>query len=657
MKNNKLTLPSEEEARKWLNNVTFPLIECDIRIVTVAFLLLLKESKIKSNYRRYIKHTTNSLVQNGDSVLNYKVWHKYSGHFFKKIHIGLKLLCIFCIIGKVDEINEFPTFIKGIKNTPSPFFLISPLFKQLQQILEQFDYLCIERYNRVKLLILKLSNFAEEKGYISISLDLFLNFKKESNDLSLENQTKVNALIKATDALFNFKWEDPQTGFPYNPLPLPSIKEADTYFKSLPINTPLRLDMLITKACASLKNFGESNSSIGQYLKMFRRFWWKCFKLGENSYRPELYDNYLKFEKELTATGQQRKWKESIAVRAGMVLATTATLGFIPYNIFLKKKIKLYELELEQIRSQLSEYCIKEKNLSRSFTYLYDFILREIFDACSIKNVNQLKEIDNCKLDLILLRLKNKCKVSSLSTLLPLLQQIINWLYAKELLQTNLSKNILFPHYIKTYNPPYLTVENQVKLENYIYTESWRNRAIVLLALQLGLRESDIIRLRKDNIDFRHKKLSIIQQKTKVSLELPLTDKIIEAIQHYLKEERPICYKKGEALFVSTLPPFKTIKSIYSIVKKAIEKANITIENGSACGSHLLRYSLAHTMLRTQTDHKIITDTLGHISEDSDRPYLSMNDEMLLKCALDLTLIGQGPLTEIKKEAQNENNQ
>lgn len=56
----------------------------------------------------------------------------------------------------------------------------------------------------------------------------------------------------------------------------------------------------------------------------------------------------------------------------------------------------------------------------------------------------------------------------------------------------------------------------------------------------------------------------------------------------------------------------------------------------------MLRYSLAHAMMYTQTDHKVMTDTLGHQSKDSDRPYLSMNEEMLLKCALDLSSLGMG---------------
>lgn len=59
----------------------------------------------------------------------------------------------------------------------------------------------------------------------------------------------------------------------------------------------------------------------------------------------------------------------------------------------------------------------------------------------------------------------------------------------------------------------------------------------------------------------------------------------------------------------------------------------------------MLRYSLVHALLSSMVEHKVITDTLGHTSEQSDRPYLSMSDDMLRLCALDLSLIGKGALS------------
>ena len=55
-----------------------------------------------------------------------------------------------------------------------------------------------------------------------------------------------------------------------------------------------------------------------------------------------------------------------------------------------------------------------------------------------------------------------------------------------------------------------------------------------------------------------------------------------------------------------------------------------------------MRYSLVHAMMSSETDKYVITQTLGHSVDSSDRPYLSMEEQMLKSCALDLKLIGLG---------------
>ena len=47
-------------------------------------------------------------------------------------------------------------------------------------------------------------------------------------------------------------------------------------------------------------------------------------------------------------------------------------------------------------------------------------------------------------------------------------------------------------------------------------------------------------------------------------------------------------------------------------------------------------------MMSSETDKYVITQTLGHSVDSSDRPYLSMEEQMLKSCALDLKLIGLG---------------
>lgn len=63
--------------------------------------------------------------------------------------------------------------------------------------------------------------------------------------------------------------------------------------------------------------------------------------------------------------------------------------------------------------------------------------------------------------------------------------------------------------------------------------------------------------------------------------------------------------------------------------------------NGNSFGVHVFRYSLVHRLLEAKVPHQVVTDTLGHTSKDSDKPYISMEEEVLKDCALDLSVIGK----------------
>ena len=136
--------------------------------------------------------------------------------------------------------------------------------------------------------------------------------------------------------------------------------------------------------------------------------------------------------------------------------------------------------------------------------------------------------------------------------------------------------------------------------------------------------------------------LKIVQRKTKKSLELPIFSHILETIKAYIIEERPIPYSDDQEIFLSTYPPFKPLSDLSGITSKWIKKAGIQAENKDIKGPHLMRYSLVHAMMSSESDKYLITQTLGHSIDSSDRPYLSMEEQMLKKCALSLELIGLG---------------
>lgn len=62
--------------------------------------------------------------------------------------------------------------------------------------------------------------------------------------------------------------------------------------------------------------------------------------------------------------------------------------------------------------------------------------------------------------------------------------------------------------------------------------------AIFMLASRLGLRSSDIRNIKFEHIDWDKNCITLIQQKTKRKIELPLIADVSNAIVDYLKNER-----------------------------------------------------------------------------------------------------------------------
>jgi len=66
-----------------------------------------------------------------------------------------------------------------------------------------------------------------------------------------------------------------------------------------------------------------------------------------------------------------------------------------------------------------------------------------------------------------------------------------------------------------------------------------RDATITLLALSTGMRAYDIASLKTQDIDWRTSTLTVLQQKTRNPLTVPLLSAVAEALAEYILAERP----------------------------------------------------------------------------------------------------------------------
>jgi len=160
-----------------------------------------------------------------------------------------------------------------------------------------------------------------------------------------------------------------------------------------------------------------------------------------------------------------------------------------------------------------------------------------------------------------------------------------------------------------------------------------RDYAMFLLIATYGLRASEVVALRLDDIEWRASRLCVPRPKAKTPLHLPLTEEVGAALLDYLRRARPALSRRE--VFLRARGPAGPLKP--TAVTEAFQdwrrRGVLPIQQQ---GPHCLGHSLAVHLLRQGASLKAIGDLLGHRSAESTCIYLRLHVEDLRDAALAL---------------------
>lgn len=158
---------------------------------------------------------------------------------------------------------------------------------------------------------------------------------------------------------------------------------------------------------------------------------------------------------------------------------------------------------------------------------------------------------------------------------------------------------------------------------------------MILLVARLGVRVSDVIRLRFDSIKWEKNCIHITQYKTNQPLILPLFEDVGTAIIDYIKNGRPA--SNLDLVFITHKPPFQKFSDnnhLYGMFNKYLLRSGIEVTPEKNHGMHSLRHTLANELLRKEIPLPVISEILGHKSLESTMQYLRADTEQLRYCTL-----------------------
>lgn len=147
-----------------------------------------------------------------------------------------------------------------------------------------------------------------------------------------------------------------------------------------------------------------------------------------------------------------------------------------------------------------------------------------------------------------------------------------------------------------------------------------KHRTILTLTYSIGLRVSEVVDLKIEDIDSKRMLIHIKNAKGRKDRIVPLSQNVLELLREYYKE-----YKPKEYLFNGQTTIQYSIGSCQKIYKRYID-------NNSSI--HTLRHSSFTNLLENGIDLRIIQKIAGHSSSKTTEIYTHVSNQLLSKIKL-----------------------
>ena len=266
-------------------------------------------------------------------------------------------------------------------------------------------------------------------------------------------------------------------------------------------------------------------------------------------------------------------------------------------------------------------YVLIEKGLSKNTALAYKTDLKTFLKYLEENNI-KLEDVSHQNITDFLWYLKQKgLKISSIYRMTEAVRQYYKFLVLESVIKINPSENLLSPKIPMTL-PDMLTVKEVDLLLNSVNgsdIQSLRNRTMLELLYATGLRVSELVNLKFDNINIDEKFVRIIGKGNKERL-IPFTEKAQMYLKIYLNNRQK---SKSDYVFLTRLgKPISRIE-FWRQLKNIAIAAGIT----KKISPHTLRHSFATHILSAGADIRFVQEMLGHSSISTTQIYTHLTNE------------------------------
>jgi integrase/recombinase XerD len=226
-------------------------------------------------------------------------------------------------------------------------------------------------------------------------------------------------------------------------------------------------------------------------------------------------------------------------------------------------------------------------------------------------------------------RLKAGKDARTVAHSLSAIRHLYKFLINEEMITTDPSRGIPLPRTWKNLPKSLSPEEIQMMADavSSVTPQGLRDRAMVLVCFGAGLRGTELVSLKLEDLDLAHSFLTVRQGKGSKDRIAPLNRGAIEALTAYLEIGRPkFRFAASPYVFIGRSGELLTRQLVWQRFRELAERTL-----GKKISPHWLRHSFGTTLINGGADLRAVQQMMGHASIDTTQVYLDLDLTALRK--------------------------
>ena len=273
--------------------------------------------------------------------------------------------------------------------------------------------------------------------------------------------------------------------------------------------------------------------------------------------------------------------------------------------------------------NDFEKFLVKEKHASDNTVNAYMKDLEHFEEFVMSREIERITDVSNSDIVAYLMELKKQGRSkSTVNRRLTSIRTFYKFLLREGKVRENPAEDIKSPR-IEKKDIEFLSIDEVNKLMT-LPDESIkgiRDRAILELMYATGIRASELIDMKLDDLNMRMGFVKCTGEHSKARI-IPIGRPARHALEDYVYDARPVLLKNStnEKLFVNYAGESMTRQGLWKILKEYGEEAKLKIR----LTPQVLRNSFAVHMLQNGADIKSIQELMGHEDIAATQAYLAV---------------------------------